>query len=239
MKRRLAPLVLAVALLAAGCGGRPATEPAGRPVVILLDLSGSTEAVAPLYKRYVGQVVDSLEGGEHLLVVPISGASLTAAAAVELRFPAYHRFTTNSFAHGRAMKKLRQEALDGVDKLLASPRTAAAQRTAIIDGLLQTGDLIAGRPGATICIISDMVEDSDLARFESLTEAAIPAVLEKVEAGGRLPRFPGETGVHVAGLGAAGQMEPARILAVRRFWEQFFARAGATLVEYGPEFHAL
>ncbi|HWI50516.1 MAG TPA: hypothetical protein VNT01_00030 [Symbiobacteriaceae bacterium] len=230
---------LLLAFLAAGCAASPAAQPGpGRPVIVLVDLSGSTEAVAPTYKTYVQKVVDSLQGGEHLLILPISSASLTSAAAVDLQFPAYRRLTTNTFTHNRQMKKLRLEAMAGVDTLLTAPRTAAAQRTAIIDGLLQARDLAAGRPGS-IFIISDMVEDSDLACFETLAENEIPGVLSAVEAAGRLPQFPANTQVHVAGLGAAGQMEPARVLAVRRFWEQLFARAGAQLVEYGPEFHAL
>ncbi|HWI65088.1 MAG TPA: hypothetical protein VNT75_24940 [Symbiobacteriaceae bacterium] len=237
--RRLAVLMLALALAAAGCSGaRPAAEPAGRPVIVLLDLSGSTETVAPKYREYVQRVIDSLEGGEHLLVVPISSASLTEAAAVDIRFPEYRRFTTNSFTHRRTMTKLRKEALTLTDAVLSAPRTDRSQGTAILDSLLQARDLAGGSP-ATICIISDMVEDSDLARFESLTEAAIPALLSKAEAGGRLPRFPDSTRVHVAGLGAAGQLEPSQVLTIRTFWEQYFSRAGATLVEYGPDFHSL
>jgi len=235
MRRAAAFLLLAA--LAAGCAASPAAQQ-NRPVIVLVDLSGSTEAVAPTYKTYVQKVVDSLQGGEHLLILPISGTSLTAAATVDLQFPAYRRLTTNTFTHNRQMKKLRQEAMAGVDTLLSAPRTATAQRTAIIDGLLQARDLAAGQPGS-IFIISDMIEDSDLARFETLAESEIPAVLAEVEAAGRLPQYPGNTRVHVAGLGAAGQMDPARVLAVRRFWEQFFTRAGAHLVEYGPEFHSL
>lgn len=231
-------LLLSIAiLLLTGCTARPAAQPVGRPVIVLVDLSGSTEALAPTYRQYVQTVVDSLEGGEHLLVLPISSASLTAAAAVDIRFPVYRRFTTNEFTHGRAMKKARDEALAKVDAMLAAPRTETARRTAIIDGLLQVQDLLGGQPG-TICIISDMVEDSDLARFETLTEADIPTLLETL--GHRKPAFPADTQVHVAGLSAAGgQLEPAQVLTIRRFWEALFTEAGAQLIEYGPEFHHL
>ena len=235
--RRLLLFVLAAWLLMTGCAASPAAQPAGRPVIILVDLSGSTEAVASTYRQQALTIIDSLKGGEHLLVLPISSSSLTATAAVDLRFPAYRRFTTNEFTHGRAMKKARDEALAKVDAMLSAPRTESARRTAIIDGLLQVQDLLGGQPG-TICIISDMVEDSDLARFETLTDEAIPTLLESI--GSRKPAFPAETRVHVAGLSAAGShLEPARVLTIRRFWEAFFTETGAQLVEYGPEFHHL
>ncbi|HYF79942.1 MAG TPA: hypothetical protein VD973_22755 [Symbiobacteriaceae bacterium] len=235
--RRLLFIALAALLLMTGCAASPAAEPAGRPVIVLVDLSGSTAAVASTYRQQAQTIINSLKGGEHLLVLPISSSSLTATAAVDLRFPAYRRFTTNEFTHGRAMKKARDEALAKVDAMLTAPRTESARRTAIIDGLLQAQDLLGGQPG-TICIISDMVEDSDLARFEALTDEAIPTLLETI--GSRKPAFPAGTKVHVAGLSAAGNyLEPARVLTIRRFWEAFFAEAGAELIGYGPEFHNL
>ena len=64
------------------------------------------------------------------------------------------------------------------------------------------------------------------------------ALIERL--GSRKPTFPTGTRVHVAGLSAAGgHMEPAQVLTIRRFWEAFFAEAGAQLIEYGPEFHSL
>lgn len=234
--RKLLLVSLAI-LLVTGCAASPAAQPAGRPVIVLVDLSGSTETVAPTYLQHVRAVIDSLTGGEHLLVLPISSTSLTAAAAVDLHFPAYRRFTTNEFTHGRSMKKAREEALTKVDAMLTAPRAETARRTAIIDGLLQAQDLLGGQPG-TICIVSDMVEDSDLARFETLTDEAIPTLLDTL--GSRMPSYPAETQVHVAGLSAAGaQLEPTQVLTIRRFWEAFFAEAGAQLIEYGPEFHHL
>lgn len=230
-------LLTAALLLLTACASNPAAQPTGRPVIVLIDLSGSTEAVASTYRQHAETVLASLKGGEHLLVIPISSSSLTAAAAVDLRFPAYRRFTTNEFTHGRAMKKARDEALAKVDAMLAAPRTETARRTAIIDGLLQAQDLLGGQPG-TICLISDMVEDSDLARFETLSDSDIPTLLETL--GDRKPAFPTGTKVHVAGLSAAGgHLEPARVLTIRRFWEAFFTDAGAQLIEYGPEFHHL
>ncbi|MDF2626697.1 MAG: hypothetical protein K0R39_528 [Symbiobacteriaceae bacterium] len=230
-------LLLITIVLLTGCTASPAAQPAGRPVIVLVDLSGSTEAVASTYRQYVQTVIDSLKGGEHLMVLPISSTSLTATAAVDVHFPAFRRFTTNEFTHGRAMKKARDEALTKVDALLTAPRTEAALGTAIIDGLLQARDLLGGQPG-TICIISDMVEDSDLARFETLADNEIPTLMESL--GTRRPTYPAGTRVHVAGLSAAGgHIEPAQVLTIRRFWETFFAEAGAQLVEYGPEFHSL
>ncbi|HLN64109.1 MAG TPA: hypothetical protein VK464_21530 [Symbiobacteriaceae bacterium] len=236
MTRTLIAVALSVAMLASGCTGRPATAEAPTPVVVLLDRSASTGPVADRYLTYFRQVTESLQGGERLLVLPVSGASLTAPPAVDLTFPAYRALTTNAFTHGRSMKKLRQEAADAVAALLEQPPDAASQHTAILDGLMRAQELLNGRPGV-ICIISDMVEDSDVVRLDGLTEEQVPAVL--AAAAGRAPTTLQGARIHVAGLDAAGALPPARVLAIRHFWEQVFAGAGATLEEYGPTFGRL
>jgi hypothetical protein len=234
--RTLLIMVMAAAVLCSGCIGRPAVQQAPTPVVVLIDRSGSTGPAADGFLEQFRRITASLQGGEHLLVLPVSGASLTAPPAVDLTFPPYQALTTNQFTHGRTVRQLRQEAEAQVAALLQQAPDASSSHTAILDGLLRAQELLGGRPGV-ICLISDMVEDSDVLRLDGLTEEQVAPALER--AGNRLPTNLEGARVHVAGLDAARELAPATVLAIHQFWEQVFQRAGATLVEYGPAFHAL
>ncbi|MFZ5815257.1 MAG: hypothetical protein ACOY93_08130 [Bacillota bacterium] len=230
---RLLPLILAAALLQA-CGTRQAAAPAQpRILLALLDLSGSTEGVRDQYLAQVERIVAHVPPGGRLVVLPVSARSLTAPAAVDLTFPEYVWWRTNSLTHSREMGRRRKEALEGVTALLQ--QRLPGKGTALLDSLLQVQEFLKPYPEGTaaLYIISDMVEQSELLDLWNLTEAGVGPALAKVEEGGRLPALKGAA-VTVAGLEAAGSLPAARVMAIRSFWEQLLQRADGRLLWYSP-----
>lgn len=236
--RRLLLCLTAVALLLAGCGAR---KNPGSAVVVLIDVSGSTTNVQERYMAEFERVLDGLQGGDHLFVQPVRANSLVAPVAIDLAFPAYNALDLNPTAanehtHAQEMKKRRQEALDRVAKLVQAERPAQ-QGSAIIDGLSQAGSLLAAYPPErrVVILLSDMVEQSEVADFTALTEHRVDEMVAALKARSRLPDLQGAR-VFVAGItdGENGKLSASQILTLKHFWTRYFTTAGATLKWYGP-----
>jgi|GEM_PF-2891640 len=233
MLRRLLP-TLALLLLTA-CG---ATQPAASPqqpkiVLTLLDLSGSTESVRARYLAQTEQIMESVPPGARFLLLPISARSLTTPAVVDLTFPTYTWWKTNSFTYDRDTTRLQEEALG---KIRAALETAIDQPgTALLDGLKRAEEFLTSYPDGSgaIYLLSDMVEQGDQIDLYNLTDEAIAPTLDSVAEKGLLPNLRGAS-VTVAGLEAASSLPPARVRAVQSFWEQFFESAGTKLRRYSP-----
>lgn len=232
--KSLLPCMVVLALLLSGCGARPASTPTEPQVVIaLLDVSGSTEAVRAKYMAQVEAIVASVPAGARLVVLPVSARSLTAPTVVDITFPTYTWWKSNSFTHDRTVKKRRDEALAAVSALFEE--SPGSRGTALVDGLIQAQEFLKPYPegAGALYLISDMVEQSDLLNLYDLTEAGVQPALGKVREAKRMPSLRGAA-VSVAGLEASGHLPSERVLAIRSFWEQLFERAGARLQGYAP-----
>lgn len=224
-------LWMAALLLLTGCFSRPADQQAGA-AVLLIDLSGSTDNVKGAYLQTVGDVLARMEPGERLFVLGVSATSLTDPLIADVEFPPYAALTTNSFTHGREMKRLREETLAKVSDLLERPRSVHGQSrgTSLIDALANAGDLLRPYPGAaTVICLSDMVEQSDQVDLYDLTKTGVDAALARVAA----PALKGVQ-VYAAGLEGAAALPPERNRAIRLFWTRLLEQAGADLAGYGP-----
>ncbi len=225
---RILPLLLASLLLLTACG---TPEPAAPQVVIaLIDLSGSTAAVREQYLAQTRQIMESLPAGSRFLALPVS---LTVPALADTTFPTYTWWATNSFTHGREMRRLRQEAMAEIEAGIT--QAAGSSGTHILDSLREAEKFLAGYPdgAGAVYILSDMVEQSDLIDFYNLTADGVIPALAKVQEDRALPNLHGAS-VTVAGLEAASTLKPSTVRAIQSFWEEIFQQAGATLRRYSP-----
>lgn len=230
----LLALLILTGLLLQACGAQRAATPDQPQIILtLLDLSGSTEAVRENYLAQVERIIAAVPPGGRLVILPVSARSLTAPAALDLTLPAYTWWKTNSFTHGRAVNRLRQQALETVAALLE--QNPGTRGTALIDSLLQAQAFLKEYPegAGAIYIISDMVEQSDLLDLYGLEQAGVEPALAKVSEAERMPALNGAA-VTVAGLEAAGHLPSAQVLAIKSFWEGLLESAGARLLWYSP-----
>jgi hypothetical protein len=226
--RPLAALALSLLLTQTGCASSSDTQPAVG-VAVLVDVSASTTAVKDQYLKTFEQVLAGLQGGEQLIVIPISASSLVEPVALNEAFPAKGRLD-NPVTYNRNLKQKRADVAARMAAYLDEPRSQR-RGSAIIDGLEQARAILAPYPEKHLVILSDMIEQSELADFTALTEASIPALLERLK--DRTPELP--VTVHVAGItDGAGTLPSSQVLAIRSFWTQFLTERGATLASYGP-----
>lgn len=226
---RLAVLLAVVLLALSGCrSGESAAA-----VAVLVDVTGSTEDNH--YLQDLDKILNGLQGGERLLVLPVTARSAVEPVTFTLDVPAYHTWSSNPITYRRQLKRVRQQAVERMTDLLRRARSSQPG-SGIIDAIDQAEALLAAYPAdrRVLVVLSDMIEQSALADFSALDGSAVDRTLQKVSQQQRLPKLAG-TRVYVAGItDGAIRMPPERVLAIKRFWSQFFAAAGAKLVSYGP-----
>ncbi|MHB8757942.1 MAG: hypothetical protein ACYC6V_08040 [Bacillota bacterium] len=226
--------VLLAALLVSGCVA-PADQPGSTGIAVLLDLTGSTTAVRERYLADFARVLDGSRDGDHLYVLPISAASLVEPVAVDITFPRAS-WLENRVFKARRLSAAKSDALSRVEALLKSPSTDRRAGSAIIDGLERAADLLQPYGQRYVVVISDMIEQSELADF-SVLNADMDAVLVSVR-----ERAAGlGAQVYIAGVtnGAGEQpLTSARVREIRAFWTSFLAERDCALEAYGPDLTA-
>lgn len=237
MRRCLIALLCLFCLLpvAAGCGttkaGEPKTPPAA--VVLLIDMTSSSEADAQLYMQSVTAVLNGLQAGDSIYIVPFTGSYLPEIL-VSKRLPVA---TFNPVQDGIELKAALQEVQGQVAQLLRSRRPAETG-TSIFTGIQKAAAIFEQEAGAsqTLVILSDMVEQG---AYDFTRSAPTPPdpILEALEKERQLPRF--NARVYVAGL-ATGTGDGYRLTreqfeAIKEFWAAYFERAGSDLVSYNRE----
>jgi hypothetical protein len=123
----------------------------------------------------------------------------------------------------------------------SSGMAPVAAGTDIIGGLWHMKALFESEPnddassGATrtIWIFSDMMNETGNFPMPALFGIGPQRMLERAKADGLLVPLNGYT-IYIQGASLSG-LSPQTWLTIKRFWEMFFAVAGARLVEYSPE----
>ena len=105
--------------------------------------------------------------------------------------------------------------------------------TRILDSLIVAQSLFDGdreRKVRWLVVLSDMLEDSERARFEKqeLSDSFVRKLIDRQKTSGALPKLPGVQ-VFVAGASARTS---GKFLEVQRFWTQYLKEAG-TAIEPG------
>ena len=223
-------LLVAVLALISGCDRE-------RVVFVLLDTSGSvrTPELVERHVEVVGDVVAALEPGDRLFGDRISDTSIAdARLALDVEIPSESVFD-NTFRYQAARDTAVAEAQRQAAALF---EVGDAPCTDIIGGIEGAGRVLAGYPEAErrLLLTSDMVSTCPLDLLSAdLSDEAIADYIETEREAGRLPDL-GGVEVWVAGAGSDERLSRDRRLEIERFWQAYFAAAGARLApeHYGP-----
>lgn len=238
--RRLG-MVLALAAVATACGDGEA-GPSGKAVVVLFDLSGSTESpeTREAYCESFREILSTIGHGDALAAGWIVESSVSQPQLpVDTTFSEFDPETTNPLV--KEAKRARADSLlrsardvihDKVCRRL-NEQDGSVRRTDIITSLDLAADILKARPSDSdeLVIMSDMIEDSERYQFDemNLARSQRQDILQSEMEQGRLPDL---EDVRVCVVGAAGERTD-RYYQVEEFWTAYFDSAGAELTTYG------
>ncbi len=163
----------------------------------------------------------------------ISANSLTESNITQSELPGKN-FNTNPLEHENELDAAIEEVKRGFDNIASTaPETPG---TAIVDSVENAERYFANKGEVEqkyLVLLSDMFEVSPSVRpLDVLTPAGRRQELDRLEAEGRIPDLRGVE-VYVAGAGVTDDTHTAeQVRAMRAFWIEFFARAGASLPEH-------
>jgi hypothetical protein len=223
-------LVVSIALSACGeaRGGDPANaaDPA-RQIIVALDLSGSQTAARRAQARStLGMVIDNLQYGDRLVLLQVHQNAAAEDGA--------QRWNETVPVPDGEPTTLDRERLDAVKQAARSVGETLFARDSA--GMLPTTDLFStlhiageyvrdgGPRSTTIVLLSDMLQSAHAVEMSQAVPDA--SWIEQQRASGVLPRLDGAC-VTVIGADAT----TANGVAVREFWQKYFASAGASLPE--------
>ncbi len=236
--RKAVPL-FAVTLLAwmTGCA-RPRPPDAGKAVVVFVDRSQSTQADRELYAQACERILSLIQPGDRIIAGWITDRSVDdfrSHVDEELppRLPPKTitdielQYKKRQDAWERDVQARREDVRHKLHELLSWESTAS--RTKIIESLRVAGQILGSerRPRKLLILLSDMIEESDLANFTHarLDDTFIRKEISRQQKAGILPDLHGVR-VFVAGADAA-TLE--RAAAIERFWKQYFEATGAVM----------
>ena len=226
MKAHRIASCIAFFLATGGCG-----DVSGSSTLVLVDGSCSRTNLAA-YRDAWQKVAIGVRGGDRLVLGRISSDLLEFRPDLDREMAATNALFDNALDRADREKAFSQIVAEGLSKALAVP---CSQRTAILDTLDVAARFLAAdrRPHRRLVIMSDMLEDSEHAKFENgLQVSAWKSLLKLRREQHAIPNFAGVE-VHVVGAAASSAGLPRE---VQNFWTAYMAEAGASLpVEhYGP-----
>ncbi len=222
----------------ASCQRSPEVARPGTMYIVLVDKSGSVASDSPMYRAGLLTIVSQVQDGDRFLIAPITGASgsdfrqLKEHALPEMIAPAGWmdepiQVQKAQDAQQKKVQTVRDAMTADVDALLSQP--SDAKRSAIFESLRTVAPLFEGEPRRRklLIVLSDMVEDSEIANFERsvVSQGFIEKELKRQSSAGILPRL---QGVSIC-VGGALASPPEKAAALERFWSEYFKASGAVL----------
>ena len=215
-------------------------RPTGRCIVVLVDHSQSTSDDHDLVQRTIQKILSAVQDGDRFLLAPITAASgedskRTIDVELPPSFPDISwnqepiRYRKEKRNHDEQVLTRRTELQAGVESLLSEPHSAL--RTTIIEALRTLKPLFrTEKRDKYLIIVSDMVEDSDIANFDRQLPAPgfAPREVERQRSNGILPDLAGVS-VYVAGALAS---PPGKAAAIEKFWTDYLTGTGAVVRVY-------
>lgn len=233
MRKSLLVLLLLAASLTSACASKQPATDLPVAVAVLVDISGSATGLHQRYDSDFQRVLAALKGNERLVTFTIEANSSVSPMAFDMTFETSHG---NDYTRQVALKRQAKDASERFTGMLQTQRPSRPG-SAIIDGIRHASDLLTKLPAEqekVVVILSDMIEQSEVADFSGLTPADGAALVARLKQEGKLPALAGAR-VYVAGItDASGALPSSRVQAIRAFWESFFEAAGARLEWYGP-----
>lgn len=240
---------LAAFSLVALCGCQPRTgDQVARPkptnvvaVLCLFGVMGSTgdPRTRQQYKDDFARIVAACGNGTYLCADAITGNTLAnARIPVQVQFPSHSPFGRSELDYQEVVKQRTDEELSKAARLIDDKPEWTG--TDIMNACLFAGRRFfsAGVPARSahkfLVLFSDMIEQTPSDDFFScdLDEEAIARIIQQQRTEDHLPNLAGVR-VWVAGATSKpeGGLKPARFQAIERFWQTYFAAAGAELAE--------
>lgn len=201
-------------------------------VLVLLDVSGTTNSAREGYLLDLRSIMDQLRSGDSLWADQITENSLaTSRIALKLDLPAFDMLSQNRDEFDQKTKTLKEKARVEAEYLM----NGKTQRTTILDSLLVAQKVFHSARALTashcvLVVLSDMREDSNRYVFdrETLTAARTKQILAKEQADHRIADLKGVQ-VYVAGATADRTGDPEQIRRIQSFWQAYFRAAGTEL----------
>lgn len=228
--RRTLILLLLLLSILAGCGAAKKDASSPAVVVVLLDMTSSTAEDANRYMGNVTEVLNSLQGGDKIYIVPFAG-TYPPEILITRSLPAA---TFNAVQDASEMKAIRQEVQLKVAQVLQSLRPSQ-KGTAVLGAIRKASAILAQESGSphTVVILSDMLEQTDIDFFSQPPTEPAP-LLDRLEKERFLPKL--EAQVYVAGISPGKpdgqQLTQKQMTVIEEFWQAYFERVGARLATY-------
>jgi hypothetical protein len=206
-------------------------------IVVFVDFSASIHGPArAAYRRDLEtSILPFLGPGDRIMIAPIHDKTLTGfrplAEATLPAMPQFNGFVDNTLKHAqqtketaRAIATARQQLQADVARSLAQP--LASQYTDIFSSLAMAEKYFDGETRRKVLVLmSDMVEDNPPYKFDAMRwqPGESDKLLNDLAAKRVIPNL-SNVCVYVSGASA-----PSAAMAthIGRFWQSFFARAGA------------
>jgi len=233
--------LIGLALLSGGCSAvAEGSEEAGPLVVVLFDVSGSTDSdeIRSGYLEAFGRVLDLVDERAGTVIADVIDENPLAHSTypVNATFEACNALTDNQLTCDTGARDTRDEAVATVRLILESEVRPAG--TDIHNGLRLAERVFDAYPEADeryLVVFSDMVERSSSLNLgrPALDVSRVGSMLDGLAAQDRIPDLAGVSVYAVgAGVVAGPELSGDPILAIERFWQAFFERSGA---EWSPE----
>jgi hypothetical protein len=226
-----------VALTLAGCSRTAAQDEARPLVVVLFDVSKSTQdpSIRDAYRAAFERVVDAVAADHGTLVGDVIDDNPLAHSSypIDATFPACDPLTDNRLECDARDAQVRDHVMASASSILDG--TAVQAGTDIHDGVRLAERVFAAYPQATsrsLVVLSDMVERSrELSVGRVASDDSVASTLDAFAADGAIPNL-ADVDVYVVGAGvvsSSSALPAERILAIQRFWQAYFTAAGAEL----------
>ncbi len=240
---------VALAALLAGCGGSLPSVGGKEPprqaptFVVLADnsLDATAEARAESL-RVVGIVARAAAGQRGTVAI----AAFQRHALGSISWPISHTFEPSEAVPAGNSYYAEQDLERQVRELLAQARSLFSNRqptvgTDIVGSLIAAAERFAAAgAGRRVLVLSSnmlAVSPADGLRFkrQRLTPGFIAKTLRRLKREEKIPDLAGVC-VHVVGAGLAptAEIPTSQQLGLRRFWQGYFERAGASLAAWEP-----
>lgn len=210
----------------------------GLMVALLVDKSISVDNDQSLYRTETSKAMAALTEGDRFIIAPITASSGTDFRRMkEFVLPDSIgkmgwmdeplAFKRKKEGHEKELQEIRSSLRAAVDELLSAPPISG--KTAIFESLRTIAPIFAGeaKRRKILILLSDMVEDSEVADFEGriLTPRFDESELTRQRNAGILPDLR-DISIYVGGILAS---PPDRAAALEQFWTAYFNATGASL----------
>jgi hypothetical protein len=200
-------------------------EKSPRVIVILVDMSGSTNlARRTVYREAVEKIYQNLGQEDRIVVGTITGRSyIDFKPAVDEEIPK-KTIWVNRIQFERNLTKTKEKIRREIERLLSRKR--GTQRTEILNSLNIADTIFHNEKRQKILVIlSDMIQDSKDYNFArvKVTNNFIDQVNTYRRQHNLIPNLTGVK-VYVAGASAA---DSNKFRSIENFWARYFAQSGA------------